>query len=50
MRVLYRRRESSPREDLGAVAVSLLVGLGGAAVAYYLTRLFLARERLGSDD
>ena len=50
MRVLFRRREPSTREETGAVAVSLLVGLGSAAMAYYLTRLFLARERLGSDD
>ncbi len=42
----YRRRTPSRLDELGAVSVSLLVGLGGAAVAYYLTRLYLSREKL----
>lgn len=50
MRVLFRRMEPSGKDKAGAAAVSVLVGLGSAAVAFYLTRLLLARERLGSDD
>lgn len=47
----YRRRTLSRLDELGAVSVSLLAGLGGAAVAYYLTRLYLSREKLeGSEE
>lgn len=46
MTIHYRRRTLSRLDELGAVSVSLLAGLGGAAVAYYLTRLYLSREKL----
>ncbi|MDX1492548.1 MAG: hypothetical protein R3253_00635 [Longimicrobiales bacterium] len=50
MKTRFRLREPSRREELGAAAMALLAGLGSGVVAYYLTRLFLARERLGADD
>lgn len=49
MTVHYRRRRLSSMDELGALSVSFLAGLGSAAAAYYLTRLFLSRERLGAD-
>ena len=42
----YRQVEPTPRDDLGALGVGLLAGLGAAAVTFYLTRLLLAREPL----
>lgn len=48
MSVGYRRRSPSRRDDVGAAAVSILIGAGAAAVTFYLTRLFLSREPLGS--
>lgn len=35
-------------DELGALSLSILAGLGGAAAAYYLTRLYLSREELVS--
>lgn len=49
MSVGYRRRSPSRRDDVGAAAVSILVGAGAAAVTFYLTRLFLSRESLGPE-
>lgn len=46
MTVHFRRRRLSRQDELGALSASVLVGLGGAALAYYLTRLLLSRERL----
>ncbi|NNF13779.1 MAG: hypothetical protein HKN72_11175 [Gemmatimonadetes bacterium] len=48
MTVHFRRRSLSRADELGALAVSILAGLGGAAAAYYLTRLYLSRETLDS--
>lgn len=49
MSARYRRREPEAQNDLGALAVAMLAGLGAASVAFYLTRLFLARDRLSGD-
>lgn len=49
MTVHFRRRRLSRLDELGALSVSVLVGLGSAAAAYYVTRLLLSRERLGPD-
>lgn len=49
MTVHFRRRAPSKRDDLGALAVSVLAGMTTAAVAYYLARLFLSRERMGRE-
>lgn len=46
MSARYRRGSPSRRDEVGAAAVSILVGAGAAAVTYYLTRLFLSREAL----
>lgn len=46
MSARYRRGCPSRRDEVGAAAVSILVGAGAAAVTYYLTRLFLSREAL----
>lgn len=48
MTVHYRRRTLSRADEVGALSVSILAGLGGAAAAYYLTRLYLSREKLDS--
>lgn len=52
MSTRYRRRPLSRRDELGALAVSILAGLGGATAAYYITRLYLSRDELagGGDD
>ncbi len=50
MTVHYRRRPLSRRDELGAPAVSTLAGVLGAAAAYYLTRLYLSREKLEGGD
>lgn len=47
MTVHYRRGTVSRADQLGAIGVSVLAGLGAAAAAFYLTRLYLSRERLG---
>lgn len=50
MSARYRRRSTSWRDDVGAAAVSILVGAGAATVTFYLTRLFLSREPLVSES
>lgn len=50
MTVHFRRRKLSRLEEIGALSVSVLAGLGGAAAAYYLTRLFLSREAMGAPE
>lgn len=50
MSALYRRGPPSQRDDLGAAAVSILVGGSVAAVTFYLTRLYLSRERLQPEN
>ena len=50
MTIHSRRRTLSRLDELGAVSVSLLAGLGGAALTYYLTRLYLSREKLESGE
>ncbi len=49
MTVRYRRSRLSRAEEAGAVAVSLLIGMGAAATTYYLTRLMLSKERLSGE-
>ena len=49
MTVHFRRRTPTRSEEVGSVAVSVLVGAGVAAVTWYVTRLLLSRERLGPD-
>lgn len=49
MTVHFRRRRLSRMDELGALSVSVLIGLGSAAVTYYVTRLLLSRERLGEE-
>lgn len=49
MTVHFRRRRLSRMDELGALSVSVLIGLGSAAVTYYVARLFLSRERLGRE-
>lgn len=49
MSARYRRGSPSRRDEVGAAAVSILVGAGAAAVTYYLTRLFLSREALAPE-
>ena len=42
----YRRTEPSSRDNLGAGVLAAGLAAGVAAVSFYLTRLFLAREPL----
>ncbi len=42
----YRRTEPGARENLGAALVAAGLATGVAATAFYLVRLFLAREPL----
>jgi len=42
----YRRRPLERGESAASALGAALVGIGTAAVAYYVTRLFLAREPL----
>lgn len=49
MTVHYRRRRLSRMDELGALSVSILAGLAGAGAAYYLTRLYLSKEKLGNE-
>jgi hypothetical protein len=42
----YRRRELTGRDRATAAVASALVGIGTAAVAFYITRILLAREPL----
>lgn len=49
MTVHYRRSDLSRADEVGAVAVSLLIGLGAAATTYYVTRLMLSKERLSGE-
>lgn len=44
MSVYYRRTTPGARENLGAGMAAFGVAAGVAAVTFYLTRLFLARE------
>lgn len=46
MTVHFRRSRLSRADELGAAAVSLLIGAGAAAATFYVTRLLLSRERL----
>ncbi len=48
MSVYYRRRPPESRETLGAGLVALTAAAGVAAVTFYFTRLFLARESIPS--
>jgi hypothetical protein len=42
----WRRREPSKGQELAATGVSLALGVGVAAVSYYVVRLLLSREEL----
>jgi hypothetical protein len=42
----YRRRRPRPSETVTSAAVSLAIGAAAAATAFYVVRLFLAREPL----
>jgi len=42
----YRRRRLERGESVASAVSAALVGVGVAAAAYYVTRLFLAREPL----
>lgn len=44
MRARYRRLRPSRADDVVAALASVLLGAGVAAAAFYVTRLFLARE------
>jgi hypothetical protein len=41
---VYARREGDRKEKLGALAISLGMSVGVAAVSYYVARLFLSRD------
>ncbi len=43
---VYARREGDRREKIGAVAVSLGISLSVGAVAYYLARMMISRDRI----
>ena len=42
----WARTDAGRRENASAAVVALAIGGGVAAVAFYLTRLLLARERI----
>lgn len=42
----YRRRNPTRPDTIASVGVSLVVGAGVAAAAFYLTRILLARDTL----
>jgi len=44
----YRRTRPSRADSVAAAAVSVAIGAGVAAAAFYVTRLFLSREPLGA--
>lgn len=46
MRTRYVRTEAGRHENMTAGAVALALGAGVAAVAFYLARTLLARERI----
>ena len=46
MTTRYRRKRLSRGDSLAAAAVSVALGAGVGAVAFYLTRLLLSREPL----
>jgi hypothetical protein len=43
---VYARREGDRKEKLGALAISLGMSVGVAAVSYYVARLFLSRDAI----
>ncbi|MDH3270721.1 MAG: hypothetical protein OEN56_05275 [Gemmatimonadota bacterium] len=45
----YRQVEPSRSEIFGAAAVSIAIGAGAAAVAFYVTRLMLSRDPLPTE-
>ena len=42
----YRRKKLSRGDSAAAAVTSTILGLGTAALAFYVTRLFLSRETL----
>jgi len=48
--VRYRRKRLSRGDSLAAMAVSVALGAGVAAAAFYLTRLMLSRDLLAGTD
>ncbi len=46
----YVRRRLSRGDGLAAAAVSLAVAAGVGVVTFYVTRIFLSREPVGSGD
>jgi len=50
MRKRWIRLEPDRKDDAAAAVLAVTLGLGVGAVAFYLVRLFLAREPLDRGD